>query len=205
MLDGTLRTAALRTLADAACAKAFRGYRGSTGERFDPRMRCSIDGDGRPPLFSGCNGDSGGPLWVGTPAAPVQLGVVSWGGDRCGADHLPSVFADVALYRDFITDPAPTWVPTKTGASVRIAGTPRTGRTLRCSTRGYVPEAGATVGYSWIIVGGGRSFGRPKPVDRGRTHRVARADRGQRVACIAAASNAGGYIDVGVANRLVRR
>jgi Trypsin len=205
MLDGTLRTAELRTLGDRACAKAFRRYQGSTGERFHPRMRCSIDGDGRLPLFSGCNGDSGGPLWVGTPAAPIQLGVVSWGGDRCGADHLPSVFADVALYRHFITDPAPTWAPTKTGASVRITGTPRAGRKLRCSARGYVPEAGATLDYSWIIVGGGGSFGRPKAVGRGRTYRVARGDRGRRVACIADASNAGGYIDVGVANRLVRR
>jgi secreted trypsin-like serine protease len=57
-------------------------------------MRCSIAADGQEPLYSGCNGDSGGPLWTGT-TAPVQLGV-SWGGDRGGADHLPSVFADVA-------------------------------------------------------------------------------------------------------------
>jgi secreted trypsin-like serine protease len=206
MLDGTLRTAVLRTLSDSACAKAFRGYRGSTGEHFDPRMRCSIDADGRPPLFSGCNGDSGGPLWVGTPAAPVQLGVVSWGGDRCGADHLPSVFADVARYSGFIADPSPTWAPAKTGATVRIAGTPRLGRTLRCTTRGYVPEAGAKVGYSWVIVGAGRGhFGAPKPVGRGATYTIARADRGHHVACIADASNRGGYVDVGTGSTLVRR
>ena len=94
----------------------------------------------------------------------------------------------------------------KTGASVRIAGTPRVGRTLRCSTRSYVPEPGARVGYSWVIVGAGRGhYGSPKPVGRGATYKIARADRGHHVACIADASNAGGYVDVGTANTLVRQ
>jgi len=119
MLDSTLRAAPLRTIDDAACAKAFKGYKARAGERFYARMRCSIDADGRQPLYSGCNGDSGGPLWTGTADAPVQLGVVSWGGDRCGADRLPSVFADVARYRAFIADPAPAWAPTKAGVTVR--------------------------------------------------------------------------------------
>jgi D-alanyl-D-alanine carboxypeptidase len=34
----------------------------------------------------------------------VLLGVVSWAGARCGADHLPSVFAQVSRYRTFIAD-----------------------------------------------------------------------------------------------------
>lgn len=107
----------------------------STGERFDKRMLCAIGDDGRAPLFLGCFGDSGGPLWSGTAAAPVQLGVVSWGGDRCGADHLPSVFADVTRYRDFILDPTPVWAPTKT-ATTKITGTARAGRRLtRSATR----------------------------------------------------------------------
>jgi hypothetical protein len=50
MLDGTLRAAPLKSLSDAACARAFKGHRGSTLGRFDPRMRCSIDADGRAPL-----------------------------------------------------------------------------------------------------------------------------------------------------------
>ena len=59
-------------------------------------MLCAIDVDGAAPLSSGCNGDSGGPLYSGPPTAPGSHGVVSWGGLRCGADHLPSVFTDVA-------------------------------------------------------------------------------------------------------------
>src|SRR4051794_20385519 len=92
VLDSTLRTADLRSIGDAACGRLFQTYKNPTGERFDPRMRCSIDADGLEPLYSGCFGDSGGPLWTGAPDAPIQLGVVSWGGD-CGADHRPSVFA----------------------------------------------------------------------------------------------------------------
>ncbi len=141
MLDSSLRTATLKTMSDADCARAFKGYQGSTLERFYPRMRCSIDADGREPLYSGCFGDSGGPLWTGPATAPVQLGVVSWGGDRCGADHLPSVFADVALYRAFILDRAPVWAPTKTGGRVaHRRDVARAGRTLRCTIRGYQPE-----------------------------------------------------------------
>ena len=185
---------------------AFKGYRGSTRERFDPRMRCSIDADGRAPLYSGCNGDSGGPLWTGPATAPVQLGVVSWGGDRCGADHLPSVFADVALYRAFILDPSPAWAPTKTGGRVAIAGIARAGRTLACTIRGYAPEAGAKLGYTWKILGKGRGgFSAPKPVGRGRTYRVARRDRGYRLGCFVDASNDGGFVVAGSANRLIAR
>ena len=107
---GGLRQATLRLISDASCGRAFRGYVPAWRERFNaPRMVCAIDPDGRQPLSSGCGGDSGGPLVAGPNTAPVLLGVVSWGGDRCGADHLPSVFADVARYRAFITDPAPKW------------------------------------------------------------------------------------------------
>ena len=156
-LDSSLRSAPLRTISDAQCARAFRGYEPADGERFDRRMRCAIDADGRAPLHSGCNGDSGGPLWTGTPEAPVQLGVVSWGGDRCGADHLPSVFADVERDRGFILDPAPTWAPTTTAkAIVTISGPPRQGRRLTCSARDLRLPDGAAVAYSWSIVGAGR-------------------------------------------------
>jgi hypothetical protein len=86
-----------------------------TGRFNTARMLWAVDVDGLAPLSSGCNGDSGGPLYSGTPQAPVLLGVVSWGGSRCGADRLPSVFAEVARYRDFIAD-----VPFGTSAIAKI-------------------------------------------------------------------------------------
>jgi trypsin len=209
MLDTTLRMAPLRSLTDAECERAFRGYRPADGERYLRRMRCSIDADGKAPLHSGCNGDSGGPLWTGTPEAPVQLGVVSWGGDRCGADHLPSVFADVARSRGFILDPSPIWAPTRTG-SVVVRGTARAGRTLTCAAAGYVPEAGARVAYEWRALPRGGAFGpdgtlKPqRPLGEGRRHTIRRREVGGRIACFVTASNEGGSVGVGVASRLVR-
>jgi hypothetical protein len=94
--DGKLRQATLRTISDKECAKDFKHERGNGGERFDAkRMVCAIDVDGKSSLSSGCNGDSGGPLYTGSDAAPALIGVVSFGGSRCGADLLPSVFAEV--------------------------------------------------------------------------------------------------------------
>jgi hypothetical protein len=207
MLDGTLRTAPLETIGDAACARLLKGYRGSTLERFDPRMRCSIDADGRAPLYSGCNGDSGGPLWTGTASAPVQLGVVSWGGDRCGADHLPSVFADVALYRAFITDPSPVWAPSsKAGGRARIAGTSRPGRTLTCAFGGRVSEAGVKLVYTWKVLGRGRGgVSSPRRIGGGRTYTIAAHDRGFRLGCFVDAANRGGYVLLASASRFIGR
>lgn len=206
MLDGSLRQAPLRLITDAACALAFRN-RTRAAERFFPRMRCAIDADGREPRYSGCNGDSGGPLWTGPPGAPVQLGVVSWGGDRCGADRLPSVFAEVDRYRAFITGARPTWAPAGARtATVVIAGARRAGGTLRCAAAGYRPPAGAQVGYSWRVVGTGRGgVARPRGVGQAATYRIRRADRGHRIACLVDVHNAGGYVTVGADNVLVPR
>lgn len=196
-LDASLRMAPLRSLADAECAALFKGRPTAAGERFDTRMRCSIDADGEAPLYSGCFGDSGGPLWTGTPDAPIQVGVVSWGGDRCGTDHLPSVFADVARYRDFILAPNPTWAPTRAG-KVTIEGSARRGHVLTCRVPGYKPQPGTAVAYRW------KALPRKNVLADGRTYKLRRADRGHRVACFVTASNDGGPVLVGVASRLVR-
>jgi hypothetical protein len=80
------------------------------GERLDAaRMLCAIDVDGERPLSSACVGDSGGPLYAGSRRAPRVVGVVSWGGARCGADRLASVFAEADRYAAFATAPAPVW------------------------------------------------------------------------------------------------
>jgi Trypsin len=151
--DSTLRQAVLRPMGDKQCAAVWKHRRGNGGERFDPaRMLCAIDVDGLEPLSSGCNGDSSGPLYAGTAAAPVLLGLVSWGGTRCGADHTPSVFAEVARYRDFITDPSPTWAPAPTSAA-KVTGSRRVGGTLRCAVDGYVARP-TKVEAQWQRQGG---------------------------------------------------
>jgi secreted trypsin-like serine protease len=198
-LDSTLRTADLKLIGDDACAATFgKGYRSGTGERFLARQLCAIDADGKEPLYSGCNGDSGGPLWTGAADAPVQLGVVSWGGDRCGADHLPSVFADVARYRGFITAARPTWAPIATTRSVTPTGTPRAGHKLTCSVDGFHTDVPAEREYAWVQVGGGSDhYGAPKSIGSGKTYKVKSSDAGKTLGCIVKATNDGGYSDAG--------
>jgi hypothetical protein len=185
--DGKLRQATLRTLSDRACARAFRHDQGNGGERFDAkRMLCAIDADGKAPLSSGCNGDSGGPLYVGAAASPELLGVVSYGGARCGADHLPSVFADVRHYRAFITDPDPVWAPSPLSAAT-ITGQAKVGATLTCGVSGYSSPP-AKVAITWKVPRGGRQ----PVVGRSRVYTVRAADAGRRVLCELVASNDGG-------------
>ena len=113
---GSLRRADLRTLTDKECTQAWGKALGNDGEHFKgSTMLCAIDPDGRAPLSSGCNGDSGGALYTGPDTAPRILGVVSYGGLKCGADHLPSVFAEVDHYRGFLLDATPTIAPVAHG------------------------------------------------------------------------------------------
>ena len=51
---------------------------------------------------SACVGDSGGPLVADTPAGPVEVGTVSFGGALCGLPAAPTVYSEVATSLDFI-------------------------------------------------------------------------------------------------------
>jgi len=182
---GSLREAPLRTVGDRACARQWRRARGNDGERYSAaRMVCSLDVNGRRPLSSACFGDSGGPLFGGTHAAPVLYGIVSFGSDTCGGDGLPTVYAEVARYRDFILASAPVWAPVATGPSA-VSGTPRAGRRLTCSVPGWdVPPD--RVQFAWVRSRGQRTVGRRA------TYRVGARDRGSLLICVASARNAGG-------------
>jgi hypothetical protein len=186
--DLVLRRAELRTMTDAECRRTWGTARGNAGERFrGSTMLCAIDIDGRKPLASGCNGDSGGPLFTGTASAPRVIGVVSYGGLRCGADHLPSVFAEVERYRGFLLQASPTFAPVAIG-SARITGSGRVGRLLRCRA----PRFGGVVRrvtVRWVHLD---SRGEPVVLGKGRSYRVGRAARGKRVFCRVEASNRGG-------------
>jgi secreted trypsin-like serine protease len=48
-----------------------------------------------------CNGDSGGPMVMGTGSTWSQIGVVSWG-IGCGKSHYPGVYTRVTVVRDWI-------------------------------------------------------------------------------------------------------
>jgi secreted trypsin-like serine protease len=198
--DLALRDAPLRPISDAACARAWKDHKGNGGESFNAaRMLCATDVDGVPPLSSGCNGDSGGPLYAGTAAAPVLLGVVSWGGSRCGADHLPSVFADVARYRSFILDPLPTWGPL-TAQPAKAIGNRRIGARLTCSISGFTGRP-TKLAYEWQRQGGRNA----RVVGRARTYAVRKADAGHPLVCGVEASNAGGVFTVPFATSAIAK
>lgn len=51
---------------------------------------------------SACSGDSGGPLVADTPAGPVEVGTVSFGGIFCGFSGAPTVYSRVSDSLEFI-------------------------------------------------------------------------------------------------------
>jgi hypothetical protein len=183
----TLRRAELRTLTDQECRSTWGKARGNDGERFrGSTMLCGIDADGRAPLSSGCNGDSGGPFYTGPESAPRILGVVSYGGLKCGADHLPSVFAEVERFRSFVLAPRPTLAPVATGPW-RITGKSRVGKRLRCAVPRF--KGAAKVTYRWTHIG---ASGAPKVDGTGRAYRIRKRDRGHRLSCEVEGNSAGG-------------
>jgi secreted trypsin-like serine protease len=189
--DLTLHDAALRLMSDASCASAWKHQKGNGGESFNAaRMLCAIDVDGVAPLSSGCNGDSGGPLYTGAAAAPVVLGLVSWGGSKCGADHLPSVFADAARYRGFLLAPSPTWAPL-TADPAKVTGTKAVGHKLTCRTSGFTGRP-TKLEYTWQRQGGRK----PVNVSHAKTYTVRKADAGHPLVCAVSASNDGGILSV---------
>ena len=186
--DLRLRRADLRTLTDRECQATWGKARGNDGERFvGAKMLCAIDPDGRKPLSSGCNGDSGGPLSTGPDTAPRILGVVSYGGLKCGADHLPSVFAEVDRYRSFLLQRSPAFAPVA-GGPATIRGKARVGRTLRCSAPRFT--GGATkVTFRWVHRASTGSF---KVDGKRRSYKVRKRDRGHALLCHVEGSNRGG-------------
>lgn len=184
---GSFRRTQLKPITDAECAESYAGHPGNSGERFiaEP-MLCATDPDGGTPFSSGCLGDSGGPLFGGTIATPVIYGVVSWGGDGCGADHRPSVFADVSAFRAFILAPAPDWAPAPTQPAI-IHGKPKVGSTLSCDATG-APTKAERVTVTW------RSPGRRgiRLLGRDRRFHVRKVDAGRLLFCELEASGPGG-------------
>jgi secreted trypsin-like serine protease len=95
-----------------------RKCRSSYGSAFNgSQMICSVGG-----LPDGCRGDSGGPLVSLDGASPTLVGIVSFGGERCGNAHYPGVYSRVSYEAPFIAGalnqtPTPTPTTTPTGLS----------------------------------------------------------------------------------------
>ena len=101
-LSPFLRSTIELSRTDRRCLKAY------TRDLFAPQsMICALGPrrkhGGRLKIHtSACAGDSGGPLVADTPAGPIQVGTVSFGGALCGLPAAPTVYSKVSSSLDFI-------------------------------------------------------------------------------------------------------
>lgn len=82
----------MNVLGETKCA-ALPGY---GAQKIHSRVLCAAA-----PGRQTCRGDSGGPI-VFREGAPVLVGVVSWGKERCTGDGQPGVYTRVAAYAPWI-------------------------------------------------------------------------------------------------------
>lgn len=183
-----LRQATLRTVGDAACERRWTRSRSRYRTHFRPAAEvCAIDADGRAPLDSVCAGDSGGPIVAGTLKRPVLVGIISWTGERCGADRLPTVGAEAAHFHAFLTAAEPVWAPVPGGPPVVTSD----GTTLTCALPAWT-VAPDRVDYRWrrrVRTKDGYDF---STVGTGPTYVPVAQDRARLLTCEALGSNAGG-------------
>ena len=182
-----LRQATLRIVRDADCERRWKRSRAKLRNRFRGVSEvCAIDADGREPLDSVCNGDSGGPIIAGTLKRPVLVGIISWAG-KCGADGLPTVGEETAHYRDFLTAQEPAWAPVPDGPTRATLS----GGTLTCELPAWsvAPEQ---VQVRWQRRTRGADGYDFVTVSREATYATTDKDRGKLLSCQALGSNAGG-------------
>jgi hypothetical protein len=183
-----LRQATLKTVGDADCERRWKRSRSRYRSHFRPAAEvCAIDVDGRAPLDSVCAGDSGGPIVAGTLKRPVLVAIISWTGERCGADRLPTVGAEASHFRAFLTAAAPVWAPVAGGPPVVT----RDGATLTCSLPAWT-VAPDRIDYRWRRRVRGKDGYEFSTVATGPTYVPVTQDHGQLLTCEALGSNAGG-------------
>jgi secreted trypsin-like serine protease len=183
-----LHEATLKTVGDADCTRRWRKSKSKYDKRFEAVSEvCAIDANGRAPLDSVCAGDSGGPMIAGSLARPVLAGIISWTGERCGADRLPTVGAEASHFRDFLTAPEPVWAPLPSGPT-RIT---RAGDVLTCEPAPWTiaPER---IDFRWERRTRTKDGYRFTRVGTAQTYTVKSADSGKLISCQALGSGPGG-------------
>lgn len=96
---GELRQAPITLSADRPCRDLF-------GPQFDRTIMLCAEGR----ETSGCPGDSGGPLFATVEDRTVQIGVVSYGDDKCDIGH-PHVYGWVPAAADWVSSTQRKGVP----------------------------------------------------------------------------------------------
>jgi Trypsin len=183
-----LTQAMMKSVRDADCKRRWLRSDSKYRKHFrGPIEVCAIDANGRAPLDSVCAGDSGGPILAGTLKRPVLVGIISWTGERCGADKLPTVGAEAAHFREFLTAAEPVWAPVPAGPTRAV----RTGGTLTCELPAWT-VAPERVEVRWRRRVRDKDSYEFKTVGSGASYTPTAADRGQLLTCEALGSNGGG-------------
>lgn len=139
-----------------------------------------------------CQGDSGGTAEVGG----VLVGVIDTSGADCADGRnlyanvaAPEIrtFIDAALREQDLT-PEQTPLSPRGGTNVKLSGTARVGRTVRCRRGSW--RSGATFRYAFVFVKGRQE--RNRGLRTKSTYRLRASDAGWSVSCAVQARNAGG-------------
>lgn len=142
-----------------------------------------------------CEGDSGGTAALG--GGKQLVGVTNTAVKDCAAGlnlfanvAAPEIrtFIDAALGEITLTADQIPFAP-RGGSTVRVAGTVRPGRTIKC-LRGSWTGSKIRYRYSFLRFKGNRA--QSTALSRNRTYRVRDADRGWRIGCAVEAANEGG-------------
>jgi len=187
-----LRFAEVQARSDGECTSLLAPL-GAAMTFVGATMICTTDPDGAPPYRSACYGDSGSPLVAkASDGTLVQVGVDDWG-VACGfRNGDPENYVEVPTVAAFALSPAPVLRPEARGRP-KLTGTPRVGRTLRCSKPRFRSPQPDRVRRAFFVYSGRTS----RIVSRGSgSYRIPRAFRGRRLGCLAIASSAGGEIVV---------
>jgi secreted trypsin-like serine protease len=183
-----LQSAQVPLISESACVQDYR----ATGQSVPSSTVCAGSGG-----HGACYSDSGGPLFEGPsspPGAYEVLGIVDFG-NGCAQAGFPGVFQSLvdSNNRAFVLSEPPQ-APLEQSPP-GIAGVAQPGRALTCSPgfwsadpsytyRFYVDESSPSKPDAHTAL----TSLSPTP-----TYTVSAADAGQRIFCLARATNAGGY------------
>ncbi|MEM8593566.1 MAG: serine protease [Pseudomonadota bacterium] len=93
-LSARLMEVTVDHVSDAQCRSAYAGFNLSSSQLCAGKFRTG----GK----DSCLGDSGGPLVFDQSGQTVQVGIVSFGGERCAAPFAPGVYTKVSSYASWI-------------------------------------------------------------------------------------------------------
>ncbi|HTZ86417.1 MAG TPA: serine protease [Solirubrobacteraceae bacterium] len=143
-----------------------------------------------PPVRDACFGDSGGPLFSGTPGSSSDrlLGLVDFG-SGCAQSEFPGVYQALIGDNLFFAQSDPPQAP-RNLAAPSITGTPEVGHSIACEPGSWQPSG---LVFRYLFVRDEVTVLKALTSElSGPSYTIQPADAGERVFCVAIARNGGG-------------